>query len=111
MRFESLWYLLLLPLFLLFLRKKKQFIYFPFLPFVKTLPKTSRVYINRIIPWLRYLALFLIVIALVRPQKVDEKVRKFSEGIDIMMLLDISESMKSEDFKPKNRLGVAKNVN
>jgi Ca-activated chloride channel family protein len=33
-----------------------------------------------------------------------------SEGIDIVLALDISGSMKAEDFKPRNRLHVAKEV-
>jgi Ca-activated chloride channel family protein len=31
-----------------------------------------------------------------------------TEGIDIMLILDVSESMQALDFKPDNRLAVAK---
>lgn len=55
------------------------------------------------------LALLCIVIALGRPQKTNEKVEQWTEGIDIMMVIDISESMQIEDFKP-NRLEAAKDV-
>jgi len=55
------------------------------------------------------LALFCIVLALGRPQKTNEKVEQWTEGIDIMMVIDISESMQIEDFKP-NRLEAAKDV-
>lgn len=55
------------------------------------------------------LVLSLIIVALARPQKTNEKVDQWTEGIDIMLALDISESMKIEDFKP-NRLIAAKNV-
>ncbi len=51
----------------------------------------------------------LIVVALARPQKTNEKVEQWTEGIDIMLVVDISESMQIEDFKP-NRLEAAKNV-
>jgi Ca-activated chloride channel family protein len=51
----------------------------------------------------------LILVALARPQITDEKVDRFTEGIDIILALDISESMQIEDFKP-NRLEAAKNV-
>jgi Ca-activated chloride channel family protein len=51
----------------------------------------------------------LILIALARPQKTNEKVEQWTEGIDIMMVIDISESMQIEDFKP-NRLEAAKSV-
>jgi len=66
--------------------------------------------------WLRHLpnifmalALILIITALARPQKTNEKVEQWTEGIDIMLIIDISESMQIEDFKP-NRLESAKNV-
>jgi Ca-activated chloride channel homolog len=55
------------------------------------------------------LALICMVIALGRPQKTNEKVEQWTEGIDIMMVIDISESMQIEDFKP-NRLEAAKDV-
>ena len=48
-------------------------------------------------------SIILIIIALSRPQKSNEKVEKWSEGIDIMLVIDISESMQIEDFNP-NRL-------
>ncbi|WP_109829809.1 vWA domain-containing protein [Reichenbachiella versicolor] len=49
----------------------------------------------------------LLLTALARPQKTNEKVEQWTEGIDIMLLIDISESMQIEDFKP-NRLEAAK---
>lgn len=53
--------------------------------------------------------LFLLIIALARPQKTNEQVEQWAEGIDIMLVLDISESMLIEDFKP-NRLESAKKI-
>ena len=55
------------------------------------------------------LALALILTALARPQKTNEKVEQWTEGIDIMIGLDISQSMQIEDFLP-NRLEAAKTV-
>ncbi|MCC5946413.1 MAG: VWA domain-containing protein [Bernardetiaceae bacterium] len=56
------------------------------------------------------LSLALILVALARPQKTDEVVEQWSEGIDIVLALDISESMAAiMDFKP-NRLEAAKEV-
>lgn len=54
-----------------------------------------------------FLALICIVIALARPQRSNERVEQFTEGIDILMVLDISESMDLQDFTP-NRLQAAK---
>jgi Ca-activated chloride channel family protein len=51
----------------------------------------------------------LVIIALARPQKTNEKVEQWTEGIDIMLALDISQSMQIEDFTP-NRLEAAKKV-
>ena len=68
------------------------------------------------VTWLRFLpesifalALILILVALARPQRTNEKVEQWSEGIDIMLAVDISQSMQIEDFTP-NRLEAAKNV-
>lgn len=54
-------------------------------------------------------ALIFLCIALARPQRTSEQVERWSEGIDIMLVMDISESMKIEDFIP-NRLEAAKKV-
>ncbi|MBC6368965.1 VWA domain-containing protein [Algoriphagus sp. AK58] len=54
-----------------------------------------------------FLALVLIVIALARPQRSNERVEQFTEGIDILLVMDISESMDLQDFTP-NRLEAAK---
>jgi Ca-activated chloride channel family protein len=51
-----------------------------------------------------------IVTALARPQTGSARIDVKSEGIDIMLALDISGSMRAEDFKPYNRLYVAKDV-
>ncbi|MBX2917332.1 MAG: VWA domain-containing protein [Cyclobacteriaceae bacterium] len=66
--------------------------------------------------WLRFfpeiifaLALALMLVALARPQRTNEKVIQTSEGIDIMLAIDISQSMQIQDFTP-NRLEAAKNV-
>ena len=53
--------------------------------------------------------IILILICLARPQIVSERTDRYSEGIDIMLLLDISDSMTEKDLSP-NRLEAAKNV-
>jgi Ca-activated chloride channel homolog len=64
----------------------------------------------RLIPdVLMFLTLALLITALARPQKSNEKVEQWTEGIDIMIALDISQSMLIEDFVP-NRLEAAKEV-
>ncbi len=59
---------------------------------------------------LRLSALTILIIALARPQSGSTSRDVESEGIDIMLALDISGSMQAEDFKPYNRLYAAKQV-
>jgi len=47
--------------------------------------------------------LAFVVLALARPQRTDEKVERETEGIDIILALDLSESMEARDLHP-NRL-------
>lgn len=65
---------------------------------------------RRVLPVVRLLALALLAVALARPQVVEKEQEIKTEGIDIMLALDISGSMQAEDFKPNNRLHVAKEV-
>ncbi len=58
---------------------------------------------------LRCIVFALIVIVLARPQTHNSWNNKTAEGIDIMMVVDISTSMLAEDLKP-NRMEAAKNV-
>lgn len=71
---------------------------------------TSPVNLIRLLPeFLLMIVLMLLFTALARPQKTNEKVEQWTEGIDIMIALDISQSMLMEDFTP-NRLEAAKEV-
>lgn len=58
----------------------------------------------------RLAALACLVLALARPQLGYAWEESLTEGIDIQLVLDISGSMGAEDFQPKNRLTVAKQV-
>jgi len=49
-----------------------------------------------------------LVTALARPRLGLERTESWTEGVDIFVALDISGSMAAEDFKPRNRLYVAK---
>ena len=57
---------------------------------------------------IRSLTLLLIVAALLRPQKGEGLEELRGEGIDLMLALDVSSSMKALDFLPRNRLEGAK---
>lgn len=72
--------------------------------------KSSSLTIVRFVPdILLMLVMALILVAIARPQKTNEKVEQWTEGIDIMLAVDISQSMQIEDFIP-NRLNAAKAV-
>jgi len=72
--------------------------------------KSSPITLLRLVPELLIsLVLCLLLVALARPQRTNEKVEQWTEGIDIMLAIDISQSMQIEDFVP-NRLTAAKDV-
>lgn len=70
--------------------------------------RTWRTVLLQVLPAFRFVALCLLVIALARPRLGEQEVEVTSEGIDIVLAIDISSSMKAEDFQPHNRLHVAK---
>jgi len=56
------------------------------------------------------IALLLIVVALARPQRVTRLAVSDRFGVDIVIALDSSGSMAAEDFRPRNRFTVAKEL-
>jgi len=82
------------------------------MPDLKVFNKTGTTFRN----WLRHIlfalqaaAMTLLIIVLARPQKTDRFQDVTTEGIDIMLTLDISGSMLARDFRP-DRLEASKNV-
>lgn len=59
---------------------------------------------------LRIVALTLLIVGFARPQSSHTEEEVITEGVDIVLALDISSSMLAEDFKPNNRLQAAKLV-
>lgn len=80
------------------------------LDLLKNLPRPSNYWSRHAQFALRLLALALVIVALARPQSGHTEEEVTTEGIDIVLALDISSSMLAEDFKPKNRLEAAKLV-
>jgi Ca-activated chloride channel family protein len=72
-------------------------------------PKSLRVRLLHLPFILRVAAITLLSLALARPQLTNRWSSESTEGIDIMMALDISGTMLAEDLKP-NRLEAAKQV-
>ncbi len=67
-----------------------------------------RSYLHWIPTAVKIVALVLAICALARPQKADTKIKRNVEGIDIVIVFDISDSMLIEDMQPENRLEAAK---
>lgn len=107
-------FLLLIPAFLVYLKfkgkRRKMPVRFPTLELFRSTGGGLAARWRHLPTALRWAALILIVVALARPQKVSSEKDVHTEGIDIMLALDISTSMLAEDFKPKNRLEAAKLV-
>lgn len=76
---------------------------------VRHAPRTLRYRLRHMPFVLRAAAFALAVVALARPQGVEEQSRTDAEGIDIMMAVDVSGSMLARDFKP-DRITAAKEV-
>jgi Ca-activated chloride channel family protein len=55
-------------------------------------------------------ALALLIVCFARPQSSHDEQEITTEGVDIVIALDISSSMLAEDFRPNNRLEAAKIV-
>ena len=72
-------------------------------------PRTWRYYLRHLPFVLRAAAFALAVVALARPQDIERNTHSSTEGIDIMLAIDVSTSMLAEDLKP-NRLEAAKQV-
>jgi Ca-activated chloride channel family protein len=63
--------------------------------------------VETLLPWLRTLVLCLGIVALARPQYGDIEYNVKSLGVDIALVIDVSNSMQERDFRP-NRLEAAK---
>ncbi|MBU0678337.1 MAG: VWA domain-containing protein [Verrucomicrobia bacterium] len=78
------------------------------------LPLSWAVLGHNLLPALYTIGLLCLVVALARPQKGLEESRVRTEGVDIVLLVDVSTSMNAEDFssltKHINRLDAAKLV-
>ncbi|MGD0036987.1 MAG: VWA domain-containing protein [Bacteroidota bacterium] len=110
---EFLWLLLLLPAisYYLWWRRKKLTVTLQFssLQIFKNIPQTLLERLRHVPLAFRLLAIAVFIVALARPQSVLDKQNISTEGIDIVLELDLSGSMLAEDFNP-NRIEAAKQV-
>lgn len=74
-----------------------------------TLGKSKKIYLRHLPFALRVLTITMLTFALARPQSSNKLRTSTTEGIDIIISLDVSTSMLAMDFNP-NRLEAAKDV-
>jgi Ca-activated chloride channel homolog len=107
--------LLLIPL--LWWRQRRQrpvAIAYPTVQTWASIPHAAMSRLRRAMPYLRLIALGLGILALARPQQGLQAAKVYSEGIAIVMVVDISGSMSALDLQlqgePRNRLDVVKHT-
>lgn len=108
-----LWLLLIIPLLVLYyiLKQQSTSASFTFSPvkYLDDMPRPARSYLRHILFGFRMLVIALLILMIARPQSVDHWEDRSTEGIDIILSMDISSSMLARDFNP-DRLEAAKNV-
>jgi Ca-activated chloride channel family protein len=119
MTFAQPWFLLLLALLpvLAWWRGKRgqqaAFLYSS-VQLVKTVANLRRSRAGQFLAAMRWLTLGLFIIGLARPQLIESEASVKASGVDIVVALDLSGSMESEDFELRgervNRLVIAKDV-
>lgn len=110
---EFLWLLAFIPVMVIWYvyRQKSGYadVRVPGFQWLKGVPATFRHYLHHLLFVLRMVAVAFLVIVLARPQTHDQWEELITEGIDIMISLDISTSMLAEDFRP-NRMEAARDI-
>jgi Ca-activated chloride channel family protein len=113
------WLLLLLLLapalvYLRYARKRRAALRFSDGSALAHLPRSWAVVLQPLLPVLYALGLVLLIIAMTRPQAGLGESRVRTDGVDMILLVDVSPSMAAEDFstatKSMNRLDAAKQV-
>jgi Ca-activated chloride channel family protein len=108
-----LWFLLIIPLLVAYYiyrqSKAHASVQLSTAGFLMNGHKTFRHYLRHILFVLRITVIALVIIVIARPQSVDRWKSSTTEGIDIILALDVSGSMLARDFSP-DRLEASKNV-
>lgn len=111
---DPLWLLALLVLPLVVWIRGRRRIPVLLVPFASAWHRPSLVAPSRWPVLLAFAGLALLIVALARPQRIEDKREVRSEGYDIMLAIDLSTSMRAEDFEKDgeriNRLQAIKPV-
>lgn len=109
------YFLLLIPLAIVLIwrfwheRKRRPTVLFSEVAYFKKIPQPLRSRFRWLPTILKTVAIIVAICALARPQRADTKIKRNAEGIDIMIVWDISDSMLIEDMPPdENRMDSAK---
>ncbi len=108
-RFASPLFLMLLPVlaFVVFFRLRKtenSHIKVSSLNGLEKIPDSFMITLSKILPLLKICCLALLILALSRPQFGEQKINVSTEGVNIILALDLSESMRALDFKKEGRI-------
>jgi Ca-activated chloride channel family protein len=106
-----LFFLVWIPIIWLYIRREKKSkpaVRFSDISVIEKLPRSFFLKARHSLLILRLVGVGLLIVALARPQKGRSDEEITTEGVDIVLTLDISESMRALDFQPENRLAVAK---
>jgi Ca-activated chloride channel family protein len=111
---DPIWLLALLALPLVAWIRGRRRIPVLLVPFAAAWHRPSLVAPSRLPVVLAFAGLALLIVALARPQRIEDKREVRSEGYDIMLAIDLSTSMRAEDFEKDgeriNRLQAIKPV-
>ena len=106
--------LLLLPLFILWYikgsKRSTAKLKYSDIGIIKKIKPSLKQKLRHSLFGLRMLAFILLIFAMARPQSSSKEEEISTEGVDIVIALDVSSSMLAEDFRPNNRLQAAKLV-
>ncbi|OFZ12121.1 MAG: hypothetical protein A2Z20_07210, partial [Bdellovibrionales bacterium RBG_16_40_8] len=113
----SPWAFILIPLVIALLvyrlwwrRKKQATLYFSALQNIQSVHRGLRAQLSELPLLLKVISLCFVALAIARPQEANTKIRRNVEGIDIIIALDISDSMLIEDMLPENRMESSKQM-
>jgi len=102
--FLSLLLFLLPALFYRFRRKKQGQIKVASLKGTQPVAASLWVNVSKAVPLFKTVALILLIVALARPQWGNQKINMTTQGVNIILALDLSESMRALDFKKEDKI-------
>jgi len=100
---EPLWLLMTLPLLLATMLSmrgdRRGAVVYSSVRLLESVPVTFAQRVKRLLPWLRFAGMLIVIVALARPQHGLKDFRIQTEGISIVMCIDRSGSMQALDFQ------------